>query len=457
MRLFVERALAVDPGFRLTDDNAAAIAAICHRLDGLPLAIELAAARSKVLSPALLLPRLSRRLPLLTGGPRDVPARLQTMQDAITWSYDLLTPVEQVLFRRLGVFVGGFTLDAAERVCRSITETLEPSGIPVLSVLDGITSLVDKSLLQWGAGQAGERRLGMLETIREFALEYLEVAGEGERTRTAHAAYFSALVERLNPNRVGSGEYVDDRLQHLEAELPNLREAFTHFADVGDPDGVLRLAGDLAVFWQLRGYLREGQQWLEWWAEPRVELSTASRGLGLTGLALIRWSQGDSAQAESLAQAALAIADHLDDQKIAAAAIDMLGLVAEAQQRWVEAGPLLERSLAAWRVLGDKGAEAMTLHLLGDVAYGLGDRERSASRSEASLALFRSIGHAVGAGLRSAASRCWRATSETTTRRLCRITKRFNSGLAFGTVGSLRWRLPAWLNWLPRMGRYNPR
>lgn len=399
VRLFVERALAVDPGFHLTDDNAAAIAAICSRLDGLPLAIELAAARSKVLPPALLLPRLSRRLPLLTGGPRDVPARLQTMQEAITWSHDLLTVEEQALFRRLGVFVGGFTLEAAESVCGSITETLEPSSPPVATVLDGIASLVDKSLLQGNAGQGRERCLGMLETIREFALERLDAAGEGEAARAAHASYFGTLVKRFNPNRFGSGERVDDRLQHLEAEMPNLRGAFTHLADADDPESVLRLASGLAVFWQLRGYLREGQHWLEWGLTHGAELPAESRGLGLTGLALIRWSQGDRAQAASLAEEALTVANHLEDREIAAAAVHTLGLVAEAQQRWTEAEPLLEHSLAAWRMLGDKSAEAMTLHLLGDVAYGLGDRERSASCSEASLALFRAIGHAAGAGL----------------------------------------------------------
>ncbi|MCA9876717.1 MAG: tetratricopeptide repeat protein, partial [Thermomicrobiales bacterium] len=371
IRLFVERATAVDPGFALTDDNAAAIAAICQRLDGLPLAIELAAARSKVLSPALLLPRLSHRLPLLTRGPRDAPARLQTMYDAITWSHDLLTPTEQVLFRRLSVFVGGFTLDAAESVCRSINEGLEPPGAPAVSILDGITSLVDKSLVQWDAGPERGDRLGMLETIREFALERLEAAGEGAHARTTHAAYFDALVARLNPNRIGSGEHVDERLRHLEAEMPNLRAAFTHLAAKDDAEGVLRLAGGLAVFWQLRGFLREGQQWLEWGFTHSAELPAAARGRGLTGLALIRWAQGDRTQAASLAQEALAIANPLDDREVVAAAVHMLGLVAEVEQRWDEAGPLLEQSLAAWRELGDKAAEAMTLHLLGDVAYGL--------------------------------------------------------------------------------------
>ena len=272
IRLYVERAAAVDPGFTLTDDNLAAVAAICSRLDGLPLAIELAAARSKVLSPALLLPRLARRLPLLAGGPRDVPARLQTMREAIVWSYDLLTAEEQVVFRRLAVFSGGFTLEGAEHVCRPWRRAIDRAR-PRPCWRRSPRS----STRAWcnGTTATAGGRLGMLETIREFALEQLVAAGEETPAHAAHAAYFAAFDERLDPNRVAPGERFDDRLWGIEAELPNLRAALTSMASAGDAEGVLRLAGWLAVFWHHRGNLAEGRQWLEWALDHAGETATA--------------------------------------------------------------------------------------------------------------------------------------------------------------------------------------
>jgi predicted ATPase len=188
VRLFADRAGAVDPEFALTDANAAAVAGVCRRLDGLPLAIELAAARTKILPPAALLARLERRLPLLVGGNRDAPARLQTMRDAIAWSHDLLSPAEQVLFRRLAVFVGGFTLEAA----RTVGDPAEDLG---LDALEGVASLVDRSLIQREQGLEGEPRFGMLETIREFAFERLVASGEEAVARHAHALHYLALAE----------------------------------------------------------------------------------------------------------------------------------------------------------------------------------------------------------------------------------------------------------------------
>lgn len=409
VRLFVERATAVDPGFELTDDNAAAVAAICGRLDGLPLAIELAAARGKVLPPALLLPRLARRLPLLTGGPRDVPARLQTMHAAIAWSHDLLTPDEQVVFRRLGVFVGGFTLDAAEMVCRRIEETTAQNHAPAaldpalltnaFSILDGIVSLMDKSLLQWSESREHVRRLHMLETIREFALEQVGAAEERDTVQGAHAAHFVAFAEEGYPNHFGSFTGIAHRFQQLEVEQANLRAALTFMADSGDAEGVLELAGALPVFWQHRGHLREGQHWLEWGLSHTAELPTDYRGRALVGLGLIRWAQGQYEQAALLARAALDIAEQLNNTEIAAHAIHVLGLTEEAQERWEQAGPLFEQALGLWRKLSAQAEEAVTLHLLSGVAYGLGNNELCASRAETSLALFRAIGHTSGAAM----------------------------------------------------------
>ena len=255
VRLYVERAAAVDPSFRLTESNAAAVAAICTRLDGLPLAIELAAARSKVLPPALLLPRLARQLPLLTGGPRDVPARLQTMREAIVWSYDLLSADEQRLLARLAVFVGRVhPRGRGDRVCQHAGGRRSRPHAP--STLDGIASLVDKSLLLWRDATASGR-LGMLETIREFALEQLAAAGEEHRARAAHAAYFATLDEWLEPNHVAPGERVRRsplghrgraRQPPRGAELPGQCRRRGGRAPAGRQPGHL-----LAPSWQPRG------------------------------------------------------------------------------------------------------------------------------------------------------------------------------------------------------------
>ena len=225
--LFVELAAASQPDFALTADNAAAVAAICRRLDGLPLAIELAAARMKVLPPAALLARLEQRLPLLTGGGRDLPARQRTMRDAIAWSYDLLAPEEQALFRRLAVFAGGFTLDAAEAVAA-------PGA--ALPVLDGVVALVEQSLLRQMPGLDDEPRYQMLETVREFGLERLAAAGEADEVRQRHARHFLMLAER----RVhGMQLFMDlESLTRVAPEQDNVRLALAWFDDHGEIDGV---------------------------------------------------------------------------------------------------------------------------------------------------------------------------------------------------------------------------
>ena len=379
--------LVLQPGFVLTDENAGIVAAICRRLDGLPLAIELAAARIPVLPQRALLDRLDRRLPLLTGGPLDAPARLRTMRDAIAWSYDLLPSEEQLLFRRLAVFMGGCTLEAAT--------ALAGGGI---DVLEGISALVTSSLLRQEDGSGGESRFLMLETVREFGLERL-AASELLAASDAHAAYFIAFAEEGYPNRPDPLKRIDARLQHLEAEQANLRAAFTHLVATGDAEGVLRLASALAIFWQLRMHLREGRQWLEWALAHTTAASSGPRGRALEGLALIVLSQGDHERAAPLAHASLAIGEQNGDTYLVALSIHLLGLVAEAEQRWEEAGPLYEQSLDLWRKLGAQAEEAVVLQLLSGVAYGRGHREVSAKRAEEALALFRAIGHASGAAM----------------------------------------------------------
>jgi excisionase family DNA binding protein len=386
VRLFVARARAAQPGFMLTDENAGAVAEVCRRLDGLPLAIELAAARVPVLSPRALLTRLDRRLSLLTGGPRDAPRRLQTMRDAIAWSYDLLPPLERLLFCRLAVFSGGCTLESAAAVAGSDTD-----------VLDGVSSLVASSFLRHETGADGEPRFTMLESIREFGLERLEEAGELSGVQAAHAAHFLEFGERQHPNRVQRHEHVDSRIQRIEAEHANLRSALTHMATRGDADGVLRLAGALAVYWHLRGRLHEGRHWLEWALDRTAELATAPRGRALAGLSLILWAQGHYARATQLADAGLAIGEQLDDNEVAANSLHVLGLIAFVQGQLHRAGPIMERACRLWRELGARIEEGWALDVLGRVADGLGDSELATSRAEESLAILRAVGHASGA------------------------------------------------------------
>ncbi len=268
IRLFVASARAADPSFALTPGNSAAIAAICARVDGLPLAIELAAARVRAFPPATLLPHLARRLRLLTGGPRDAPDRQRTLRDTIAWSHDLLSPGEQALFRRLAVFAGGCTIEAAEAVGTAAGET-------EIDILEGLGALVDKSLLLVrgleGTVEEPAPRYLMLETIREFALEQLTASGEKDAVLRAHARYFSALADAgevvLNngPNAIGW-------LNRLAAEHPNLRAALDWLLEIGDAEGAQDLAGALALFWFQHSHFAEGRAWLE----RALELDSAS-------------------------------------------------------------------------------------------------------------------------------------------------------------------------------------
>jgi predicted ATPase len=246
VRLFSQRARATHPAFALTESNAAAVAALCNQLDGLPLAIELAAARIKVLSPAAMLAQMDTRLALLRRGGRDLPARQQTMEAAIAWSYGLLTPDVQALFRRLAVFAGGFTLEAAQAVAPGSSEDN--------TVWHGVEVLIEQSLVRSEQSEDG-LRFTMLETIRAFGLEQLATEGELAEVLDAHAAYFVALGERAHPNRADAAERIDRRLQTLEEEQANLRAALRRRQETGDAESALQLAGALAIFWQLRGHL----------------------------------------------------------------------------------------------------------------------------------------------------------------------------------------------------------
>ncbi len=251
--LFVERAQAARPDFALTGTNADAVLAICARLDGLPLAIELAAVRVTHLPPAALLERLEHRLALLTGGAQDLPERQHTMRRTIEWSHDLLTAEEQVFFRRLATFVGGFTLEAVEAV-------VDTPASHRLDVLDGVASLVDKSLLREEDGPDGKPRYLMLETIREYGLERLTASGEQDAIEVRHGRYYLTLAEATEPALSGPEQAV--KCDRLEAEESNLRSALAR-AVAHDPEAALRLAGALWRFWELRCRYAEGRAWLE--------------------------------------------------------------------------------------------------------------------------------------------------------------------------------------------------
>ncbi|MFL5882103.1 MAG: LuxR C-terminal-related transcriptional regulator, partial [Actinomycetota bacterium] len=378
--LFVARARAADPGFALTEANAASVAAICERLDGLPLAIELAAARVPVLPSEALLARLDDRLRLLTGGPHDQPPRLRSMRDAVAWSHDLLTAEEQTLFRRLAVFVGGLTLEAAEAVC----------GEPGLDVLDGVTALVGQSLLRRLDGPTGEPRYAMLETVREFGLEMLEANGEAEDAGRRHAAFYLGLAERLAPVHVGPHPVA--WLDRLAADHDNLRTAFDRLGRAEQAEACLRLAAACGWYWYRRGYIREGRTRLDRGLALAGPEPTAAKGRALRWAAELALWGGDLPAAAALGREGLAVWDAVGDRRGRVLALHVLALVEQHQGRWDAAAVLFEEELVYWREVGEPGAVGMVLMFLGMVAYGQGDPARARALVDEAAELFRAAG-----------------------------------------------------------------
>jgi predicted ATPase len=395
--LFMQRASAVRAEFAITEENAPIVAEACRRLDGLPLAIELAAARIKVLPPEALLRRLERRLPLLAGGGRDLPARQQTLRDAIAWSYDLLSPEEQTLFRRLAVFVGGFTLEAAECNCDEATSDQRPgaceaaSAAPHLSIFDGVDSLVDKSLLRQEDSSAGEPRFAMLETIREYATERLEACGEAPVLRRRHAEYFLGLAERAEPHFLlaNAGGW----LNRVQAEYDNLRAALRWcLADDGDTETGVQIAAALSRFWQVRSYLSEGQRWLDLALASSDAAPVSSRPKALIGAGWLAHNQGDPTRAALLFEEATSLSRRLGDWQCLAVAVGDLGAIMEHQGNYERAAALLAESLALYRETGNQEGVAGRLRGLGSVACAQGDFEQAAVLLEESLTLCRQLG-----------------------------------------------------------------
>ncbi|MGI8688318.1 MAG: ATP-binding protein [Thermomicrobiales bacterium] len=381
--LFVQRAQAIMPSFQLTRANAAAVAEICVRLDGLPLAIELAVARIKVFSPAALAARLEHRLAILTGGAADLPARQQTIRRAIAWSYHLLTVAEQQLFRRLAVFVGGWTLEAAEAVGADPGNT---DG----TVLDTLASLVDKNLVRSEPQGGGEAtRFTMLETIREFGQEVLAAHGETEDVQARHAAYFLALAETAEGELRGEAQRAT--LERLEWEHDNLRAALGWIAARGAAETGLQLCLALLRFWEIRGRFREGRAWLEQFLPPTNDADTSvsalTRARALNGAGALAYRQGDYARGAAFLEESIALFRALGDQRRTATALNNLAMIAKEQGDYTRATALYEESLALKRELGDGQSIAASLNNLGLVAMARADYARAATLYEEALAL----------------------------------------------------------------------
>lgn len=388
VRLFVERARAARADFALTRSNAEAVAEICRRLDGLPLAIELAAARVRAFPPPALRVRLERRLPLLTGGARDVPQRLRTMRDAIGWSFDLLDTQEQALFRRLAIFAGGFTLEAAEFV--------GSDGDNDAFILDAIASLVDKSLLRQDDGPDGEPRYLLLETVREFGLEQLAAHGETEAVGERHAALYLSLAEQAAPALFGPEQRRWAR--RLDRENANLRAALAWLAARPERGMTPRLAGSLLMFWFLRGYLREGAGWLERSLEQSESVAPTDRAWAMFGAALLTWARGDFVHAIELGEAALALARGHGLIFEEGMALYVLFLVRMEQLQNDAAVVLGEQAIASMRESGNRTWLAYMLSDVGELIMSMGDRGRGEAMIEEGLGLHRELGNKQGLG-----------------------------------------------------------
>ncbi len=393
--LFLQRAQAIKPDFQITPTNARAIAEICTRLDGLPLAIELAAARIKLLPPQALLTRLSRRLQMLTGGPLDAPVRQQTLRSAIAWSYNLLDVQQQRLFRRLSIFVGGCTLEAVESIYNALDDD---DG--VVPVLDGIASLIDESLLQQTA-QEEEPRLVILETIREYGLELLATTGELEATRQAHARYYLGLAEEAEVE-FGSSEQAL-WLQRLEQEHDNLRAALSWTLEQAADEEVvyrreqaLRLGRALHQFWISHAHLHEGRTFLERAVAVSLGAAPALRAKALIAAADLALVQGNDRRGEALAEEGLLFCREVEDRAGIAFCLYELGFFATRRGECARARSLLEESAALYRVLGNEERLGWTLFALGRLNVRRGEYVMAHADYEQALALFRKLDNQVG-------------------------------------------------------------
>ncbi len=391
-QLFMQRARAVKPGFEVTAETATTIADICIRLDGLPLAIELAASRVKILSPQAILARLVDRLTLLSRDGRDVPDRLRTMRDAVGWSYDLLTDEERVLFRKLSVFAGGCSVETAERVLQIM------DGKPDTLLFEGLASLVDKSLLVQIDQPSGEPRFRMLDTIRDYGLEQLEAHGEGSMARVALASWLlemtaPAFNEQLGPQQVYWSEVLD-------AERDNHRAALEWAISSGDAETAGRLVIAATINWYLRGNFVEGSSWSErTLAMDLSRLDDFEKARLFVTAGWLYYYSGNLSRTTALVEESLAIAREANDQFWIARSCHVLGVFVEDQGQFDRAYAYFEEALGIYRNIGDSNWAAFALNSLGHTGYERGEIDLAASRFEEALVEFQQSGNIVGAGM----------------------------------------------------------
>jgi len=381
--LFVERARTAHPNFSLTKNNASAVAEICRRLDGLPLALELAAARIKLLQPQMILTRLDDKLKLLTGGARDLPTRHQTLRNTLEWSYDLLNQDEKILYARLSVFVGGFTLESAEAVCN-------PDG--KLDILEGLTALVNNSLLRKEETADDESRFGMLETIRAYALECLTASGEMDALHAGHAQYYGSIIL----NQAGLEIYSPKSLHWLnwfEREIDNIRATLSW--GLSSPQGIQLGTGLVSLlfwFWYRRGHFMEGLEWADkYLAVSEVQNTPPLRALALGSSGMMALWQGKQAIALSKLQAVLSIAQTLEDDRMLATTQMANGIAFINMGRDGDAQPLLEQAIEFFKKADQLYFHALTLVHLGNAELGLGNPEQAHAYHEEALAEARAI------------------------------------------------------------------
>lgn len=393
VQLFLKRARALNPDFTLTEANAAAVVEVCRRLDGLPLAIELAAARIKVLSPTALLARLTNRLQVLTGGPRDLPTRLQTMRDAILWSYELLAPDEQALFRRLAVFSNGFTLDAAEQVVLDDRDTdgSRRNGAAGwdFDLLDRLTALVDSSLIRRDEQDDGDLRFSMLQTIREFGQEQATEAGEEAELRKRHAGWTLGFAETAKSSFWGPEATA--WLNRLERERDNLREALAWSID-HEPELALRISCGLWWYWQTRGYLTEGRDWLGRALAKATDAPLDLRAEAIFGASFLAVMQGDAAVGQAYANDGLALAKEANDRHLIAQMLYAQSFAVSGAGDHQQALDLATQSVCIFRELRDDTWLPLALNRLGVEQCELGDADGGRQSFEEALAFWRKSG-----------------------------------------------------------------
>jgi predicted ATPase/class 3 adenylate cyclase/Tfp pilus assembly protein PilF len=388
VKLFVERARAVKPDFEVTNESAPAVAEICIRLDGLPLAIELAAARTKLLPPQALLSRLGNRLKLLKGGSRNLPARQQTLRATIDWSYDLLDEDERNLFGRLSVFAGGSTLEAVEEVCDPEEE---------LDALETVGSLLEESLLRREEGVGEEPRFVMLETVQEYAREKLEESGKSEEVKRRHAEYFLALAEEADPELKGPDQL--EWLQRLEIEHDNMRAALRWALGQEKVELGLRLGGALWLFWSVIGHYSEGRRWLEEALEAgRRGSHLESRAMALAGVGALARDQGDLDLAEEALEEGFELLgeETIEPSEAKLYLLLSLGYVALEREDYSRAAELFDKRLALIREMGNGLLLASSIMSLATVTHKQGDLEQATELYEEGIDLFRERGDRLG-------------------------------------------------------------